>query len=159
MKVLKWIDLHIEEAFLTVFLIALTCLIMANVILRYAFGSGLSWAEAVCRYCLVYSCFFSISHWVRRSSGICVDALVNVLPGGIQDILDWIVRFFMILFFGVLLIASVRVMNDVALSGMIDGTMGFSMRYIYFACCVGFFDAFVRSIQVLVLKLTGRKEA
>lgn len=159
MKILKWIDLHIEEVFLTIFLILLTCLIMANVILRYVFGSGLNWAEAVCRYCLVYSCFFSIAHWVRRSSGICVDALVNILPTNVQDILDWIVRLVMVLFFGALLAASVKVMQDVALSGMIDGTMGFSMRYIYFACCIGFFDAFVRSIQVVILKLTDRKEA
>ncbi len=156
MKALKWIDLHIEEVFLTIFLIALTCLIMANVILRYVFGSGLNWAEAMCRYCLVYSCFFSIAHWIRRCNGISVDALVNVLPEQVREVLSWIVQFFMIVFFGILLIASVRVMKDVSLSGMIDGTMGFSMSYIYFACCIGFFDALIRSIQVFVIRLTGK---
>ena len=99
MKVLKWLDLHFEEACLTVFLIALTVLVTMNVVLRYIFGTGLTWSEAICRYCLVYSTFLTIAHWVRRNSGICVDFILQIVPKQVAAVLKWIVKVLQIVFF------------------------------------------------------------
>ena len=158
MSILKWLDDHFEEFFLTIFLIVLTCLVTANVVLRYILGSGITWSEAICRYCLVYSTFFSIAHWVRRSSGIAVDALVQILPSAVQNILHWIVRVIIIVFFAILFKSSIGVLKSVGASGTTDGTLGFSMTYIYFACCIGFLDALVRSIQVFIIDLMNLKK-
>ena len=92
MKALKWVDLHLEELCLTVLLLVLTCLVTVNVVLRYILGSGLTWSEAICRYCLVYSTFFTIAHWIRRGSGIAVDFVVQLVPKSVANIFNWIVR-------------------------------------------------------------------
>lgn len=153
MKALKWVDLHIEEAFLTILLIVLTTLITANVVLRYVFGSGLAWSEAVCRYCLVYSTFFTIGHWVRRENGIAVDYIVQIVPKSVAHILKWIVRVLLIVFFAILFKASISVLQATYAAGTVDGTMGFNMAYIYLACVIGFADALIRSVQVFILNL------
>ncbi|MGN8819203.1 TRAP transporter small permease [Oribacterium sp. HCP28S3_H8] len=153
MKALKWVDLHFEELVLTVFLIILSVLITVNVVLRYILGSGLTWSEAVCRYCLVYSTFFTIGHWIRRSSGISVDFVLQIVPHSVNSLFCWIVRVMQILFFGFLFISSIRVFCSVYASGTTDGTMGFNMAYIYLACVFGFLDALIRSIQVIILNL------
>ncbi len=161
MKALKWVDLHFEELCLTVLLLVLTCLVTVNVVLRYILGSGLTWSEAICRYCLVYSTFFTIAHWVRRGSGIAVDFVVQLVPKSVANIFNWAVRIIMIVFFAVLFRSSINVLKNVYASGTTDGTLGFNMAYIYLACVIGFADALIRSIQVFVLELPmfRKKEA
>lgn len=160
MKVLRWLDLHLEEACLTVCLIVLTVLVTTNVVLRYIFGTGLTWSEAICRYCLVYSTFLTIAHWVRRNSGICVDFVIQIVPKQVASALKWIVKAVQIVFFFLLFKASISVLQTTYASGTVDGTLGFNMAYIYFACCIGFCDALIRSIQVFVLGLPMfKKEA
>ncbi len=158
MKVLKWLDMHVEEVFLTILLLVLTVLVTANVVLRYIWGTGLTWSEAVCRYCLVYSTFFTIGHWVRRNNGICVDFVLQVIPKSAAGILRWIVKILQIAFFFVLFKASISVLQATYASGTVDGTMGFNMAYIYLACCIGFADALIRSIQVFILDLPVMKK-
>lgn len=158
MKVLKWLDLHLEEVFLTILLIILTVLMMTNVILRYVLGSGLTWSEAICRYCLVYSTFFTIAHWVRRSNGISVDFIVQIIPKSAAAVLHWIVLIIQVVFFAILFQASIRVLHTTYLAGTVDGSLGFSMAYVYFACVIGFADALVRSIQVIILNLRRPKK-
>ena len=85
MKVLRWLDHHVEELFLSVFLLTLIILTSANVVLRYVFNSGLTWSDEICKYCLIFSGFISISCWIRHKSGICVDALAQVGPGAGED--------------------------------------------------------------------------
>ena len=160
MKVLRWLDLHLEEACLTVCLIVLTVLVTTNVVLRYIFGTGLTWSEAICRYCLVYSTFLTIAHWVRRNSGICVYFVIQIVPKQVASALKWIVKAVQIVFFFLLFKASISVLQTTYASGTVDGTLGFNMAYIYFACCIGFCDALIRSIQVFVLGLPMfKKEA
>ena len=155
MKVLKWLDLHFEELFLTIILIILTCLITMNVILRYVLGTGIAWSEAICRYCLVYSTFFTIGHWIRRENGISVDFVVQIVPQAVRTAFAWIVRVLQVAFFALLFKASITVLKSAFASGTVDGTLGFNMAYIYLACVIGFADALFRSIQVIVLNLKG----
>ena len=158
MKALKWLDLHLEEACLTALLIVLTLLVTANVVLRYIFGTGLTWSEAICRYCLVYSTFFTIGHWVRRSNGISVDFILQLVPKNVAEVMKWIVRILQIAFFFVLFKSSISVLKGTYASGTVDGTLGFNMAYIYFACCIGFCDALIRSVQVFILSLPMMKK-
>lgn len=158
MKAIRWMDLHIEEFLLAVLLIIFTVLISANVVLRYLFNGGITWSEAICRYCLVYSTFITIGHWVRRESGICVDFIAQIVPKAVSQLFKWIVRVLQLFFFGFLFIVSVKVLKGTYASGTVDGTLGFNMAYIYFACVLGFFNALVRSIQVIVLNLKKKED-
>ncbi len=158
MKVLKWVDLHLEEAILTICLLGLTCLVSLNALLRYVFNSSLTWSDEVCKYCLIYSGFISIGWWIRRNKGISVDALIQILPGSVKKILGIIVQIIVLLFFLLCFKGSVNVMNSMAESGQVSGTLQISMTYVYMAPVLGFGLAVIRCIQMFILYFTKKGE-
>lgn len=158
MNVLKWLDRHLEEALLSIFLLTLILLTSANVILRYIFNSGLTWSDEICKYCLIFSGFISISYWIRNKSGICVDALVQVLPKGVQKILGILTQLIVLLFFIWMFRGSINVLRSIAKSGQVSGTLQISMVYIYMAPVIGFGLAVFRVVQVMVLDLMSTKK-
>ncbi|NYT76946.1 TRAP transporter small permease [Alcaligenaceae bacterium] len=62
-----------EETFIGVLLLVITGVIFANVVLRYAFGSSLSWAEELARYGVIWITFIGGSVCVYRRLHIAVD--------------------------------------------------------------------------------------
>jgi TRAP-type C4-dicarboxylate transport system permease small subunit len=151
MKVLKWLDLHLEEVILIFCLCLLTVLTNVNVVLRYIFNTSLTWSDEICKSCLIYSCFFSIGWWIRRKNGIAVDALIQLLPPRIKSVFAWMVQFILIGFFILAFRASIAVLRGVAASGQVSGTLQISMVYIYVTPVAGFGLAIFRSVQILVL--------
>lgn len=63
----------IEEGFIGLMLLAITGVIFANVVLRYAFQASLSWAEEFARYGVVWITFIGGSVCVYRGLHIAVD--------------------------------------------------------------------------------------
>lgn len=62
-----------EEGFIGLMLLAITAVIFANVVLRYAFRSSLSWAEEFSRYGVIWITFIGGSVCVYRGLHIAVD--------------------------------------------------------------------------------------
>jgi len=62
-----------EEGFIGIMLLAITGVIFANVVLRYAFQSSLSWAEEFARYGVIWITFIGGSVCVYRGLHIAVD--------------------------------------------------------------------------------------
>ncbi|MDR1278680.1 MAG: TRAP transporter small permease [Treponema sp.] len=153
MKVLKWLDLYLEEAILLICVCVLTTLTSANVVLRYIFNTSLTWSDEICKVCLIYSCFFSIGWWVRRKNGLALDALVQLFSPKVKSILAWVVQFILIGFLILAFRASIAVLRGVAASGQVSGTLQISMVYVYITPVAGFGLAIFRSLQVLVLEL------
>lgn len=158
MNVIKWLDRHLEEALLSVFLIVLIVLTSANVILRYVFNSGLTWSDEICKYCLIFSGFTSISYWVRNKSGICVDALLQILPAPARKVLGIITQVIVLLFFVWMFKGSVNVIKSIAKSKQVSATLQISMVYIYLAPVIGFGLAAIRVIQVMVIDFMAAKK-
>lgn len=159
MKVLKWLDQNLEEVLLAALLVVLTSLITLNVILRYALGSGITWSEEVCRYTLVFSCFISIPHWVRRGSGIAVDLVVQMAPEKVKKILRICTTTLTLLFFAFLFTASVSLFFSVAATGQRSGAITWlEMKWVYTAPIIGFGLAAIRGIQALGLLLIPKKK-
>lgn len=69
----------IEEYFIGIMLLAITGIIFANVILRYAFQSSLSWAEEFARYGVIWITFIGGSVCVYRGLHIAVDVWSELL--------------------------------------------------------------------------------
>jgi TRAP-type C4-dicarboxylate transport system permease small subunit len=158
MKVLKWLDLHLEEVILTLCLCVLTTLTSTNVVLRYIFNTSLIWSDEICKDCLIYSCFFSIGWWIRRKNGICVDALVQIFHVKVKFFLSCIVQLIIVGFLILAFKASVTVLRGIAASGQVSGTLQISMVYVYITPVAGFGLALFRSVQVLILGLKKDRE-
>ena len=100
MSFLKWLDKNFEYVCLAFFLVIMTVLSFANVILRYCFKSPLGWSDEICCYCLALSAFFCLSCSIRHRSAIRVDTLTVMLPKAVQNVLNYVCNAIMIVFMG-----------------------------------------------------------
>ena len=67
---------------IAVFLAAMTVLVFGNVLLRYAFNSGITVSEELSRWLLVWLTFLGAIVAVREHAHLGVDTLVRMLPAG-----------------------------------------------------------------------------
>lgn len=71
---------RLEEGLIALLLGAMTILTFTQVVMRYVFNDGLSWALEATMYMFGWLIFIGISYGVRIGSHIGVDALVRLLP-------------------------------------------------------------------------------
>jgi len=71
---------RLEEAFMIVMLAGMTLLTFVQVVLRYAFGTGLVWSLEVTTYLFAWLVLIGMSYGVRTQAHIAVDLLTSRLP-------------------------------------------------------------------------------
>jgi len=71
---------RLEEVVLGWTLLGLALLAFLQVVLRYAFATGLDWGEEFGRYASVFLTFLGASVGVKHGTHFSVEALVKVLP-------------------------------------------------------------------------------
>lgn len=150
MSVLRFLDKKFELVLLGIMLAIFTVLMFLNVLLRYLFGTSIVWGDEVCRYCLVASTFLSIPIWIRRRSGIRVDAVISYLPEPMRKGMDILVYVLLFVFFLYLFISGLDVYQNMAESGQVSAALRMPTKYLYAVVEFGFLLSMVRTVQVLV---------
>lgn len=77
---------QLEEGIIALLLALMTIMTFSQVVMRYVFNDGLSWALEATMYMFGWLIFIGISYGVRIGSHIGVDALVRLLPPAGQRI-------------------------------------------------------------------------
>ncbi len=147
MKVVKWLDEHLEEVLMVLLLIAITVLMMANVIARRVFQSSLTWSDELSRYLLVWCGFLSVSYCVKKRISIKIDQFQNSLP---ERWIPWIkmLRHTIVFIFCIVMLPySVTFVRQAVDSGAATAAMGLPMVYIQSAPLVCFVLLAVRVAQ------------
>lgn len=150
MKIVRWLNEHLEEYALSFLLAVIASVMMLEVIMRYAFNSSLSWAEEVSRYAFVWSALVSIGYSIKEKSILKVDTLVEALPKKLKDFVSNFGNLIVTVFFTYLFIHSVPTVEKVVRTGQRSPALGIPMGWIYLAAIVGFLLASIRSIQRLI---------
>ena len=76
---------RLEEGIIALLLAAMTSLTFVNVIMRYVFNSGLTWALEITEFLFAWLILFGMSYGVKVGSHIGVDALVRLFPNSAVD--------------------------------------------------------------------------
>jgi len=78
----KAIDLFFKllELFVVVALVAMVIMVFGNVVLRYAFNSGITVSEEMSRYCFIWLTYIGAMIAMREGGHLGVDTLVKHLP-------------------------------------------------------------------------------
>ncbi|OKH89457.1 TRAP transporter small permease [Thalassospira sp. TSL5-1] len=82
---------RLEEGFIALLLAAMTTLTFANVIARYVFNSGITWALETTQFLFAWLILFGMSYGVKIGSHIGVDALVKLFPATFQRVIGLII--------------------------------------------------------------------
>ena len=81
MRLIKWLDEHLEETLMIILLIIIACVTMIQVIVRKVpWLTSLTWAEEFCRFMWIWSVFISLPYTIRMENMLRVGVLVDLLP-------------------------------------------------------------------------------
>ena len=158
LKKLEWIDEHLEETILIVLLIMLSCVELAQVVIRnIPWIPALTWAEEFCRFCWIWTVFISLPYTIRKGSMLRVSALTDILPEKIRRGFNLAVSIITAAAMAMLGIYSIGVVKGIAQSGETSPAMLWPMWIVYSVMVLGFFGAVIRAVQWTVT-LWNRKE-
>lgn len=121
---------------LVVLLAAMSCIVFANVVLRYLTNDSLVWAEEVARHLMIWLTFLGAGLVLRFGGHIAIENLHDVLPGRVGRWLRGLIVVSLLVFFSVMawqgaLYTSVMRFQTTAATGI-------SFGWVYLAMPLGF---------------------
>ena len=146
-NLLAWLDVHFEDALCGVLLVGIMIMLMAQVVVRFAFGHGLTFSEELCRFSFLYLVYFAASLAASKNLHIRVTAQLKLLPKLGQMLLllttdiIWLVFCIIVVNVGTDFIIS---MSD---RPMVSGALMLDMRYVYAAVPIAFTLQAVRLVE------------
>lgn len=156
-KFLKWLDEDLEESMLMILLIAISLVMMLQVIMRYCFRQSMPWPEEFCRYCFVYSGFVSIGYCIRRGKMLKVDILVGIFPKMLQRFLDLAGRAVTMIFFLYLAYNAFLATRNSMMGGMKSPALQIPMWILYASVLLGSSLGVFRQIQDIIRLFSAHK--
>lgn len=97
---------RIEETIISLLLVSMTLLVFTEVILRFGFGTGLSWGQELTLHLSAWFVLFGISYGLKVGAHIGVDAFVRLFPPPVQRILSSIAILLCLVYCGLFLYGS-----------------------------------------------------
>lgn len=161
MKVLKWLDEHLEETLLVICLVLIACVCLVQVVIRnIPWIPSLQWAEEFCRFAWIWSVFLSLPYTIRKGNMLRVNVLLDLMPHVIHKTLNIIVDVVIAASMGLLAYHSIAVTQSIAASGELSPAMLWPMSIIYGVMLVGYALGTVRAIQMTIIHIMhfGEKE-
>lgn len=151
MKIIKWLDDHMEETLLVILLVVICCVSMAQVVIRkLPWIPALTWAEEFCRFCWIWSVFISLPYTIRMSSMLRVTALLDILPDKVRKVINLFVYFTITVVMGYMGYNSISVVGSRIASKETSAAMGWPMWIVYSVMLFGFGMGAVRGVQQIV---------
>ncbi|WP_088105783.1 TRAP transporter small permease [Halalkalibacter urbisdiaboli] len=150
MKVFKWLDDHIEEVILVVLSIVMVSVIFLQVVMRYVFGSSLSWSEELARYSFIWIVYVGISYGVKKQRHIKVDLLLLAFKDKGRIILNIIANLLFLAFAIFVIRYGYDIASKLLAFGQRSPANQIPMGYIYMAAPVGMGLTALRLIQNLI---------
>lgn len=152
MKVIKWLDVHLEEFLLVVLLVVIACVSLLQVIIRKVpWVPSLTWAEEFCRFCWIWSVFLSLPYTIRMGNMLRVGVLLDAMPNLVRKTINILVDIVTTSCMALLAYHSVAVVSGIQASGEASPAMLWPMWIVYSVMLIGFVLAVLRGIQQIVI--------
>lgn len=154
MKIIRWLDENFERTVCVALLMIITGFTFVNVVLRYVFAAGISWATEGTLFLFAWFVWFAISYGFRAGSHVNVTAVVGLLPEKAQKALNIICHFIMLAGFIYIAYWGFQLIGDASVEGKYGLLIHYPRWTLYLSTPVGACLSIIRIIQNLV-KLIG----
>lgn len=155
MKVIKWLDAHLEEVCLVILSAIMVVIIFLQVFMRYVMENSLSWSEELARYCFIWLVYIGISYGVKKERHIKVDVLLLFFKNKGKTVLYIISNLLFLVFAIIIMIYGYGIAEKILQFGQTSPAIHIPMGLVYLATPVGMALTSIRLIQNL-FKLFSR---
>ena len=146
-NLLAWLDVHFEDALCGVLLVGIMIMLMAQVVVRFAFGHGLTFSEELCRFSFLYLVYFAASLAASKNLHIRVTAQLKLLPKLGQMLLLLATDIIWLIFCIIVVDVGTDFIISMSNRPMVSGALMLDMRYVYAAVPIAFTLQAVRLVE------------
>jgi C4-dicarboxylate transporter DctQ subunit len=150
---------RLEEWTVTVMLSLMTLLTFLQVVLRYGFNSGFTWALELTTVFFAVMIFVGISYGVRIGAHIGVDALVRLMPSGPRRATSIVVVLLCLLYAGIVIVGSWTYVSKMYVVGVELEDMPVPIWLVRAILPLGYVLLTLRFAQVLWALVTGKSDS
>ncbi len=141
---------HFEEFLIASFMAVATLVTFAAVVMRYANGSGIDWAQELTIYLFIWMAKFGAAYGVRTGIHIGVDFLVNWVRPAIRRAMVMVALSLGMIFTGSIAFFGARWVIFIYGTGQVSPDMEMPMWIVYLAIPFGSGLMCYRFLQVLI---------
>ena len=152
---MRWLD-RLEEWIVMLMLAAMTLLTFVQVVLRYVFNSGFTWALELTTIFFAMMIFVGISYGIRVGAHIGVDALVKLMPAGVRRVVSIFVVLLCLTYAGIILLGSWDYVSKMKMVGIEVEALPIPLWMARAIMPLGYTLLPVRLFQVLWALITGK---
>lgn len=131
----KWL-VQVNRWVLILMLAAMSCIIFANVVLRYLSSDSLVWAEEVGRYLMIWVTFLGAGLVLRFGGHVAIEDLQNRLPQTLGRVLRALLVAVLMVFFAAMAWWGMEYMDF--MQYQTTPVLGLSYWWVYLASPIGF---------------------
>ncbi len=155
---MKWLD-RFEEFIVMTMLASMTLLTFTQVVMRYVFDSGWTWALEMTTIFFAVMIFVGISYGVRVGAHIGVDALVAKLPSGPRRVTSIVVVLLSLVYAGLVIYGSVVYVSKMQAVGVELDDLPIPIWMVRSILTFGYVLLSFRFLQLLWALLTGKSDS
>lgn len=152
----KWSD-RVEEGLLAFLLAAMTLLTFVQVVLRYVFNSGFTWALEATTYLFGWMVMLGMSYGIKKGSHIGVDVLVQQCPPATRRAIGIAAAVLSMVYAGILLYGGYNYVDTMHTLGVEAEDIPIERWILLLAVPLGFALLLWRLGEAAYLLLTGRQ--
>jgi len=150
---------HLEEWIIGLMLAAMTALTFLQVVMRYVFNSGFSWALELTTVFFAFMIFVGISYGVRVGSHIGVDALVKMMGHTARRNVSILAVLLSLLYVGFVLVGASTYVMKMQEVGIEFEDMPIERWQVLIIMPIGFLLTGWRFVQILIGLITGKTDS
>lgn len=155
---MKWLD-RFEELIVIVMLAAMTLLTFTQVVMRYVFDAGWTWALEMTSIFFATMIFVGISYGVRVGAHIGIDALVNKMPSAMRRWTSVLVVLLCLVYAGLVIYGSLIYVSKMKDVGVELEDLPIPIWVVRSIMTFGYGLLAFRFTQVLWALLTGKSDS
>ncbi len=150
---------RLEEWIISLMLLAMTGLTFVQVVMRYVFNSGMTWALELTTVFFAIMIFVGVSYGVRVGSHIGVDALVKLMPPAKRKVVSILAVVLSLVYVGFVLTGSMEYVLKMKDVGIELEDMPIERWQVLAVMPLGMALTGYRFLQILYDLVTGRADS
>jgi len=154
---MKYIN-RLDEWVIAILLAAMTLLTFSQVVMRYVFNSGFTWAVEFTTILFAGMIFIGISYGVRVGAHIGVDAVIKLLPSKPRRFISIVAVLLCIIYAVLVIYGSVIYVMKMKSAGIELEDLPIQMWMVRAILPIGFFLLVLRFLQVLFNLVRGKSD-
>lgn len=156
-QIITWLDKHVEEILMCIFLAGIVIFMAVHVFFRYVLRSPLTWTEELTRYCFIWFVFSGFSYGIKNNTHIRVNIVETLYPKTVV-IFGWIQDIVTLLFIVYMIPAGISSMKYFIARSQPSPGLHLPMIYVYGSLFLALFASLLRMLQKIYLKVFKKEE-